>query len=209
MNLGISGDNMGASMSVVCAGKTSAGCGPMERNKSFIGSIALLALSLLLTSTANGAVNVYLSTTAPAGLQNDFIANATNQYNASLKPGLLAGSWDIRLFGKNSTYTPPVVSTSIITLDAITRNLMAISTDTYVYGYANGMQRERYEDLTAVGGFAINCSSLTFYKNMDPRGPNFVTSIDSTTCNTVLGSLFAYINQKNYADPAPIPPWMP
>lgn len=111
----------------------------------------LTILALLLGSDVFGAINVYRSTSAPSALESQFLADVTTQYLVTVKPGLF-GSVTVTLLGKNPLYTPPAISTTILTLDSITQRLVQISSDNFVYGYADGMDNERAENLELISG---------------------------------------------------------
>lgn len=141
----------------------------LECRRTAYKVVSLCSLLCLLSqrdsAAASYTINVYTSTsTADAAfLATDFIANATSQYNATLAPGLFSNSWKLTISGKNSAYQPPKVSTAIVTLDDITRKLVEISTETYVYGWASGIEYGRQVDMSRITDFYLHCSSPTYF----------------------------------------------
>lgn len=156
----------------------------------FVGSLALVIACISLQPTRGNAatytVNTYLNSDE---LSKDLIAATTNQYVATVKPGLLPNMFSITVTGKNPSYQPPSVSTSIITLDAITRQLTTISTWTYVYGWADGREYTRDEFLNQVGRFAINCSSASYF------GVS-TTTWNQAVCTQTVFALYDYLNYE-------------
>ena len=108
-----------------------------------------LLIVMCVSVPSFGAVNVYKSATAPADLETQLVADVTTQYESTVKTGLF-GSVNITINKRNQTAPPPPPDGGLATLDTIADKLTAISTLTYVYGYAAGMERERGDviDLT-------------------------------------------------------------
>lgn len=165
---------------------------PMRTLRLLVGLVGGLSYC---GGNANATVNVYLSTSAPASLQAEFIGTATTQYKATItKSPYFADTFGITLFSKIAGQTPaptpqaPDVAT-------IVKTFVAKATTTYDYGWAAGQEYERKENLNAINLFSVNCSSPTFYD----------VAVSTESCYSVLWKLYGYINQKNYAEPTVIP----
>ena len=144
----------------------------------------ILLGSIFLPSIGNATLNVYLSTTATPSLQSTFMADATNQYEGILKPGLFYGSWSLTISSKKPSF--PLPSPVVVTLDTIANKLITISSDTYLYGFANGMVRERADDYNLVIGALIADEEL---------GTVGGVPLSSTQTYTVVVSTNPYIEQ--------------
>lgn len=165
---------------------------------------------LLLPNVSNAATytaNVSLSSSAvsPVSLLADVLSSlTTGQYlGTSVASPFFPNTYSVTLKGRNPNYQPPIVpppivSTSLITLDTITNKLTSISTYTYIVGYAQGMLYERVHDAGVLGFHMGLCTSATTF--------NLVT-IDSTTCNAVLGYVDQWImSQSSGIAVVPNPP---
>jgi hypothetical protein len=110
----------------------------------------VFALSVLMSPNLSAAVTVSFSGTAPASLQTEFIASATNQYVAVISPGFF-GDTKLSLSAKRPA-TPCPPAKCPCDLDKDLALLVATSTMTYVYGFADGMDTERYQDVQEIYG---------------------------------------------------------
>ena len=171
---------------------------------------------VLLAVPSFAAVNVYKSATAPADLETQLVADVTTQYESTVKTGLF-GSVNITINKRNQTVPPPP-DPELVNLDSIADKLTAISTLTYVYGYAAGMERERGDviDLTyqmqgdyfangVLGGtqtykVVISTNPLTF-------GGDMVLLSTTTARNEVLRVYNNVVNEISvrYGNVVPIP----
>lgn len=163
-------------------------------------TVACVALSAGAMG-ATYAVNVSLPS---AALAKDLLANATNQYIGTITPSAyFANTWTLTLTGKNPNYNPPpppVSSTPTVDATQLLGALVAVSTSTYPYGWADGMEYGRYLDLGRVSYYDINCSSPTVF---DPNVSSATWSV--VTCNTALGVVHDSIYQLNLATPTVVP----
>lgn len=152
----------------------------------------------LLASELNAAVNVYINTSAPPTLQADFIAAVTSQYNATVvKSPYFANTYSITI---NSKKVPsPCTGTAPCNLDKNVALMVANSTKTYEYGFANGMDEERLQNvyeihyLQGVDYAKKTCGGV-------PLAPTSTVSVSTGTChNACLNAynvIVSTINQR-------------
>lgn len=151
-------------------------------------------------SSALPVVSVYFSTSAPANAESTLLSMTTNQWLGVLTQNtspLFPNSWTFTLQQPNPNFiptcgsccpapAPPIYDTT--TLPSIVQNLTNISTWTYVYGYADGQQNTRDEDIGYASTFQTLCTSTsTFY--ISGSTSVFNVHIDTATCYSVLGTL--------------------
>lgn len=111
-------------------------------------------------ATFTVSVSVSSSVANPASLQQSLLSNLTTGfYLGTVTPGILANTYNVKLTGKNPAFQPAGPSASLITLDSIVDKAIKMSTDTYVYGFANGMVYERNDDLRIISNFGATCST--------------------------------------------------
>lgn len=136
---------------------------------------------------------VTLSTAAPQGLENTFIASTTNQFAASLFVNPLASNtYGIKLFGPNPSYNAPEPPPSNL------EQALSLGATVYVYGFANGMRYQQNSDNNLVESFDVKCSSV-------PIG--FSTATWSTgTCHAVAEAIDSAVFQESLSTPTVIPP---
>lgn len=143
---------------------------------------------ILFGAFSMAAVNVDLAKGTPLSLQDDFIANATNQYLATVtKSPYFANTYSLLISGKK-LYIPPIVSSPIYTSTAVDALL--------ANGWGLGQLSERDMDLNAIEHFSINCSSKTM----------FVTSTntwDADSCYFTLRTIYDFIFKQTFGT-API-----
>lgn len=114
----------------------------VRMGKTAMVATVLYAFSGVACFGAGTTVNVYLP---DAKLQADFIANATTYYKGTItKSPFFAGTYTITITTKNVT-GPVVVSSPILTGTAFQECI--------VYGFANGMDYERQENLSIAQSF--------------------------------------------------------
>lgn len=119
-----------------------------------VGFALLLGLSL----PATAAVNASFSSTA---LQNDFIANATNQYNATIVPSpYFPGTYSLAISGKKDV-SASTTCVSVQDFQALVSTLTVVSKGNYVYCFATGMEYERNADLRILSRYSVDCSTAT------------------------------------------------
>lgn len=172
----------------------------------FLLSIIFAGLSFRAIP-ARAAVNVYLSTAAPSGLQADLLSNLTSQYVATFSASpYFPGTYTATLFRKNPNYQPPPQALDI---NKLTAEFISQSTMTFIYGFADGQAYERHVDLNTIAESNVNCSSSTYYDQFIGT-TTYHTPIDQVTCNAVLSQVWSVIYQQNFSTPTVIPVnWIP
>lgn len=182
----------GLFMRVLCVLKRKAA------NASAVSAISCLALSGQ-SIAANYAVNVNIPT---PGLAADFIASTTTQYLGTVTPSaFFSNTWNVVLTGKNPNYNPPpVASTPTVNADALLQALVTVSTSTYPYGWADGMEYGRVQDLKIVSYYVVNCSTPSVFDVSDSTG-----IWNSAVCTTALSKAYEGIYQMNFSTPTIIP----
>lgn len=154
---------------------------PVRRLLPYLRQAAAFVILLAhVCGRCSAAVNVY----APnAQVQEEFIASATAQWNVSLLPSAyFPGTFTMNIQSKKVL---PPSGQAACDLDKDISLMVAASTWTYVYGFANGQQYERGRDLNTIGNMAVTCST-------------------ETTCSEGLGNASSTIYQQNFADPTVI-----
>jgi hypothetical protein len=156
---------------------------------------------LAMLSEAQATVNVYFSTSTPS-LQAEFIANATNQYDATLTPSpYFPGTYTITIKGKNPNYNPPSPSTPTVNAAQLLNALVQVSSTSYPYGWVDGQRYERYNDLQMLQSYVVQCSSPTSFSLVQAT----TTTWNAATCGDALWNLYYVIYQQNFAVPPVIP----
>lgn len=143
-----------------------------------------ILITIVLVARANAFTTITTSTGVPVTVEQSLITQIKNQFNASVFVNpLAANTYQVKLFGLNPNYQ----SLPLVTLDTITNKLTSISTYTYVVGYAQGMLYERGKNSSSLGYFMGLCDNATNFN---------LTTIDTTTCNSVLGYMDNLITQQ-------------
>lgn len=160
-----------------------------KRGKLVKKSIWYALAPLFLAVHVQAYTVVTVSTGVPPTVEKALLAQTTTQFNASLIVNpLAANTYQVKLFGFNPAYQPPPPAPALINLDTLTTKLTAISTYTYVLGFASGMLYERNSDAAILGFYMNLCSSATTFN---------LVKIDSTTCQGVLGFMDNWIIRQS------------
>lgn len=166
-------------------------------------TFGIIGLLTCLVPVSNAYTVIILSTGVPESVEQTLLTQTTTQFNASVIVNpLVNNTYQVKLFGLNPNYQP-ITPTPLITLDQITQNLTAISTYTYVQGFASGMVYERNNDSGMLGNFMGLCDNATnFFEVGQSTFP-----IDSSTCQQVLGFMDNWIiTQSSGLAVVPNPP---
>jgi hypothetical protein len=140
---------------------------------------------------------VTVSTSAPVGIEKVFLANATNQFQAVLVANPLAqNTYALKLYGFNPNWNP-----SPTTKEAMAA-AVAISTTTFIYGFADGMTYENNISIGLAGEMSNLCSSATNFMLIQSSTETF----SRDTCVDVLSNLLQEFFQIDLSTPTPIPP---
>lgn len=138
---------------------------PMKRIESLFFKMSWLTiLSLCFIAPAvQATVNVTFTATAGPFTQNQFIADTTTQYSATVTPSpYFANTYSVVVSSRNATQSP-VSPGPLVTLDTLVDKQTRISTWTFVQGMADGMGVERYNDLTILTDWVVKCSSPSYF----------------------------------------------
>lgn len=164
---------------------------------------------LFLTSLAQAFTQVIISTGAPAGLETQFLAATTSQFNAKVvKNPLVPNTYAMTLYGLNPSYVVPSTATCFnIAVDIDTASLQtdlnalvqagpAIISNPYLYGWGNGAEYQNHIDENQ--GFYMSglCGNATNFTVI-----NATNSWDTATC---IDTLTTYVNdlyQLNLSTP--------
>jgi hypothetical protein len=149
---------------------------------------------LLLCVPSHAYEVVQISTGAPAGIEQTLLAAVTTQFNAVVKPNpLAANTYNVMIYGKNPNYNAPPAPPSTL------QDSLSLGATVYVFGYADGRDNERCQDLSYISGYLVNCSSPSYFQ---ASTATFVWS--SATCNTALGFVSNFIYNQSYSTPTVI-----
>lgn len=161
--------------------------GMMIKRSSLITkcSFAIILLSMFFLNTVGNAYTVVIpSTSAPAGLEAAFLANATNYIDSILFVNpFVKDTYQLTLLGINPNYIPP----TNVSIDTTTwfNTILAISSDTYTNGFANGLTAQIYNEIGVENGDFDLCTSTSSWYVV---GSTTVLDVNfsSTTCMEVL-----------------------
>lgn len=162
--------------------------GKIPYSKVVLASLGALFLGLRLSQAA---VNVYLGPNVPLSMQADFIANTTTQYQTTLVPSTyFPGTYTLTILGKNP---PPQCGGVVVlpcNLDQDVTSMVAITTKSYDYGFANGMDTERQQDTDIIYGL----QGQDFARNQCGGVPITVGASTTTIKNLCVGVYSAIVS---------------
>lgn len=157
--------------------------------------LRIIVLFLVLGSyeIAHAYEVVQISTGAPAGLEKTLLAAVTTQFNAVVKPNpFAANTYSVTIYGNNPNYNAPTPPPSNL------QESLSLGATVYIYGFADGQNYERCQDLGHISTFLVNCSTPSYFGS--PSG--FVWS--AATCNQALGTVSNFIYTQNFSTPTVI-----
>lgn len=147
--------------------------------QSFRCAVAVVVLAWLQTPL-HAFTQVQISTAAPVGLEEAFIAATAAQFNAKVtKNPLVSHTYGLVLYGPNPAYRAP---------PSTLEEALSLGATVYVYGFVDGQAYERHLNLGTIGQYIVNISSS------DP------------SCAAIMGTMSGDIYQQNFADPTMVPP---
>lgn len=143
--------------------------------------------------SAAPAVNVFLPDTA---LQADFIANATAHYQGTLVKGLFADTYSFTVTAKKPPVVvlpPPPPPPQVVTVTGVEllNALVSLSSSTYPYGFANGMDEERRQDMEL-----IQAMQATDFAQKTCGGQTYALPISSSTALSICWQAYNVINSS-------------
>jgi hypothetical protein len=154
--------------------------------------IAILGFQL----PAHGYTQVTISTGAPAGLEQQFLAATTAQFLGKvIKNPLASGTYSLILFGPNPAYNPPPTNRDLLNA------LVTVDSWTYVMGWSDGEQYERQQDMTFVGSYLMQCSTPTVFDLTQASTGTWNIS----TCQDSLATINNSMYQLNFDTPTVVP----
>lgn len=151
------------------------------------------AVHTVTVNTSTAAIN-------PKGLSSEFLAETTSQWNASWKPGIFANSWTVTISSKKPGGPGGSIDPKLITLDSVTQDLIKVSTQNYVNGWANGMSYERRTTLESTAYFYNLCFSTSNAYAVMPS-----SAMSRETCTSVVAKISQAISKRDLSDPVPMP----
>lgn len=161
---------------------------------------ALILLYSILCGSAQAVVNVYLGSNVPSSMQADFIAATTTQYQTTLVPSTyFPGTYTLTILGKNP---PPQCGGVVVlpcNLDQDVASIVAVTTQSYVYGFASGMNYQQHQDSIITEQFEVQCGTRSYFTTS-------TATWNSQTCLTALSDVDATIFQQSLSTPTVIPP---
>lgn len=123
--------------------------------------VGLIIAALCVSAQAANYV-VHVNAPTPE-LNSAFIASTTNQYLGTLtKSTLFANTWTLNITGPNPNYQPPAPPDNL-TAQEVLNALVALSTATYPYGWADGIEYGRGVDLGRLSHYIVNCGTPTVF----------------------------------------------
>lgn len=179
----------------------------------FITGLASL-LTVGLSVNLRAAVNAYFTGSEADTLQSELLAHATNQYQATVtKSPYFNNTWTLNVSGRNPTPPPPPpvqgapkdwqtqLDITTTTLSALLPQFVKVSSDSYFYGWTDGVMYERTDNLNVANQYYVNCSSQTYFDNYPSTGP-----WNNSVCQWIITSIFKTIMNKSFPPPpAPAP----
>lgn len=134
-----------------------------------------------------------MSSAAPAGFEQTFIAAMKAQFNVKVVTNpLVANTYGITVYGPNPLYNPPISNAQLLQqLDLDAQYMATVDSYTYVYGFADGQTYNQHDNRDIVEGFELNCST--------PLAS--VPTWDSETCVSVTLAIDNAIYQESLSTP--------
>lgn len=159
--------------------------------------VAFLGLVSIAQAATTYTLSIY--TTDPV-LYADLMANATNQYEGTLKKSTYANLYTLTVTGKKPAGPPPITPVPIETGTAFDR--------CFVHGYAFGMEDERKEDILLINSVqSISFSSSTCGGFISASTSPAVAFMDG--CHTAYNVIRSTITQRDGLEPPILVPPFP
>lgn len=150
-----------------------------------------------LSEQASAFTQVLVSTAAPVGIEQQFLASTTNQYLSQLIVNpLAANTYQLKILGLNPTYNPPPSNTSLLS------TIIQLSTQSFGYGFADGMTYQQNAEEGVVGVQGNLCASATFFVLTQTSTKTF----DRSTCQDVIATIETQLFQMSLSTPTVFPP---
>lgn len=167
----------------------------LQKISRILFACAGLFFSLKATE-AQAYTFVTLGPNVPETIEQQFIASATTQYQATLVPNPLASNtYQLTLFGLNSSYNPPVTNLELL------NSIVTIDSYTYVYGWADAENYQQNLDGTFLGSLIGKCDTPSDFTIDQSTPPTF----DAATCQLVLEDAENAIYNESASTPTVVP----
>lgn len=165
-------------------------CGAANLKRIALALIMATAGGSLLTRAAEAHTVVDISTAAPAGLEEQFLAATTAQFLGKVTKNPLAShTYAAVLFGPNPSYNAPGAPPTTL------EQALSLGATVYVYGWVEGMEYQQRAHNALVESFEVNCSTpIPTIETWDPA-----------TCVAITGAIDAAIFQESLSTPTFIP----
>ena len=169
----------------------------------------LLTFALLsgIADRATAYTVVTVGTGTPTSVETTLVSFATNYFQTTfVKNPLAANVYQITLWGLSPAYQPPVPQ-SVVSIDTTTwttniNALTAISTWTYVYGFADGMSYQQKCEIGVIGSYGNLCSSPTNFMLINATTATW----NKATCNDLVATFINQLYSLSVSTPVVIPP---
>lgn len=166
--------------------------------------------ALLLVLVLNGATPLHAFTTVtlapgtPENIETQFITATTNQFQATvLTNPFFPNTFQITIQATNPKYDPPVTQIQLLQeIDQMGAYEAMVDSNTYIFGFADGMTYQQTSEEAVVGHFGNLCNSPTSY-NLIQTG---TSTFDPATCADVIGTIDAQLFAMSLSTPPVIPP---
>lgn len=140
---------------------------------------------------------VQASSAATAGIESEFIAATTTQFNAKVVVNpFFAGTYQMTLLGENPNYNPTLTNVQLL------NSLVAVSTNDYVYGFSNGLDYQNEVDEGITAWYGVNCSTPSAFTLIYTSTMTF----NKETCEDVASNILDAFYQINLSTPPVLPP---
>lgn len=159
-------------------------------------------IAALCFAAAQGALatdfTIHVRTTDFA-LAQDILAQTTTGYylGTFTKSATFANTWTVSVTGKNPNYKPPLPLTFVSAQDLLNA-LVRVSTSTYPYGWADGIEYGRGYDLSRISNYIVQCGTPSVF---GATAANW----DRTICTTALMCAEQDIYNTKFSSPTVVP----
>jgi hypothetical protein len=178
--------------------------GKIRQSKSYwVSALAAFLFCVIGNSEAFQGYNVVITTSS--SVETSFLASTTAQFQAILTPNPFASNtYAVNLFGFNPNYVAPgqIVPSAPCQLDQDISNMVANSTWTFVYGFADGMTYQQNQETGVVGYFGNLCRSATYFNLIESSTKTF----SAATCSDVIETIENQLFNLSVSTPIVIPP---
>jgi hypothetical protein len=153
-------------------------------------------LCTLVSSRLLAYTTVTISTAAPAGFEEEFLAATTSQFLGKVvKNPLASHTYSLILYGENPAYNPPPTNADLLNA------LVTTSTSTYLYGFAAGMVYQNDTAINYTASMYQLCPSATNFTLVQTSTETF----DRWSCMDSLNTLLDEFYEIELSTPTVLP----